>query len=440
MKQQQIFKLSPVSLAVLGISVASACSISVVNAAGFQISEQSLSGLGRAFAGAGVAGDDLSDMFYNPGGMFLVEGTQFQAGTTLLDISGTFTNEGSTQRLFTGAGFATVPAGGMNSDGGDLAIVPHMYYTRDLTDNMKFGLSISAPFGLKTEYDKNWVGRYHALTSDLKTVDINPSVAWQINDSVSLGVGMSIQKADTTLSRAVFQGPGVPDGESVVGGDNIGFGFNVGAMFSPGDRTRVGLGYRSKITQDVDGELVISGTPRDATIPATASVDLPETVYLSVAHEVNDSLSLFGSARWTKWSRFEELRIKFAGGVLPDDVTPENWKDSTTLSIGLAYRMNDRVTLRAGYSSDESPVPGVEFRTPRIPDSDRDWLTLGATFKPKDNMTVDIGYAYLTSDAGELNNTVNLVSSSPGAFTDTLRGSYKDSSVHMIGAQLRWQF
>jgi len=207
-KSQPIFKLSPVSLAVLGLSVASAYSISAVHAAGFQISEQSLSGLGRAFAGAGVAGDDLSDMFYNPGGMFLVEGTQFQAGTTLLDISGVFSNEGSTQRLFTGAGFATVPARGINSDGGDVAIVPHMYYTRDLTDNMKFGLSISAPFGLKTEYDSNWVGRYHALTSELKTVDINPSVAWQINDSVSVGVGLSIQQADATLSRAVFQGPG----------------------------------------------------------------------------------------------------------------------------------------------------------------------------------------------------------------------------------------
>lgn len=440
MKPQPIFKLSPVSLAALGVSVASAFSVSAVNAAGFQISEQSLSGLGRAFAGAGVAGDDLSDMFYNPAGMFLVEGTQFQAGGTLLDISGVFTNEGSTQRLFTGAGFATVPGRGIDSDGGDVAAVPHMYYSRDLSDNMKFGLSISAPFGLKTEYDSNWVGRYHALTSELKTVDINPSVAWKVNDSVSVGVGLSIQLAEATLSRAVFQGPTAPDGKSTLNGDNIGVGFNLGAMFSPGDRTRLGISYRSKIAQDVDGDLTIEGTPRDATIPATASVDLPETIYLSVAHELNDNLSLFGSARWTKWSRFDELRIQFAGGVLPDDVTPENWKNSTTLSIGLAYRLNDRVTLRAGYSSDETPVPGVEFRTPRIPDSDRDWLTLGATFTPKDNMTVDVGYAYLTSDAGSLNNTINLVSSSPGAFTDTLRGTYKDSSVHMIGAQLRWEF
>ncbi len=440
MKPKQKLVLSPVSLAVLGAGFASAFSISAVNAAGFQISEQSVSGLGRAFAGAGVAGDDASDMFYNPGGMMILEDSQFQAGATILDISGKFTNEGSTQRLFTGAGFATVPSQGGNSDGGDTAIVPHMYYSSPMKGNMKFGLSISAPFGLKTEYDRNWVGRYHALTSELKTVDINPSVAWKINDSFSAGIGLSIQKADATLSRAVFQGPGVPDGKAVLEGDNVGVGFNFGAMFSPNDRTRIGLSYRSKIKQDVDGALKISGTPADAKIPATASVDLPETIYLSVAHDINDQLSVFGSARWTKWSRFEELRIKFDGGVLPDDVTPENWDNSTTLSVGLAYRVNDQITLRAGYSSDESPVPGVEFRTPRIPDSDRDWLTLGATFKPKDNMTVDVGYAYLTSDAGPLNNTVNLVTSSPGAFTDTLRGSYKDSSVHMLGASIRWEF
>lgn len=439
MKQQQKFMLSPVSLAVLGAGLVSAISFSGVHAAGFQISEQSVSGLGRAFAGAGVAGDDASDMFYNPGGMMILEGSQFQVGSTILDISGQFTNEGSTQRLFTGAGFATVPSRGVNSDGGDTAIVPHMYYSSEMKGNMKFGLSISAPFGLKTEYDSNWTGRYHALTSELKTVDINPSVAWEINDSLSAGFGISIQHAEATLSRAVFQGPGAPDGKAVIEGDNVGFGFNFGAMFTPNERTRIGFSYRSKIKQEVDGHLTISGTPRDAKIPAVASVDLPETIYLSAAHDLNDKLSLFGTARWTKWSRFEELRIKFAGG-LPDDVTPENWKDSTTLSIGLAYRMNDRVTLRAGYSSDESPVPGVEFRTPRIPDSDRDWLTLGATFKPKDNMTVDVGYAYLTSDAGALDNTVNLVSTSPGAFTDTLRGSYKDSSVHMIGAQVRWEF
>lgn len=409
-------------------------------AAGFQISETSLSGLGRAFAGAGVAGDDASDLFYNPAGMFTIEGRQFQVGLTGLTISSDFNNNGSTQSLSTPAGRVTVPSRGGDSDGGDDAVVPNLFYVAPGNGQFKWGLGITAPFGLATEYDDDWVGRYHALKSELHTVELNPSFAWRLNENVALGAGLSVIYADAELSRALFLGPTSPDGFAVVDGDDTAFGANVGAMFTPNEGTRIGIGIRSSYDVEVDGTRDVSGTGvADGRVDAQAEVTLPETVYLSAAHAIDDKLTLLGSARWTNWSRFDELRISFADGS-PDDVTEEDWDDSWTLSIGAAYRLNPTWTLRGGLSYDETPIPSVERRTPRIPDSDRVWLTFGASYQPQPNLTIDFGYAHIFGDDPDLDNTINLVSSAPGAFTDTLRGSYEDSDADLFGVQVRWQF
>lgn len=397
----------------------------MAGAAGFQISESSVSGLGRAFAGAGVAGDDLSDMFYNPGGMQLRSGG-FQAGLSIIDSESSFSG-------------AARPFGGPNDDGGETGAVPNFYYTMPGDGPMRFGVSVTAPFGLATEYDPAWAGRYQGLRSELTTLDINPSFSYRISETVTAGAGLSAQYADAELSQARFLGLGVPDGKSTVSGDNWALGFNAGAMFSPAQGTRIGIGYRSKVDQEVDGDLTVV-SPTGATLVSTgakAEVSLPETVYLSLAQALGERTTLMASARWTKWSRFEELRIRFANG-LPDAVTEENWDDTVTISLGVNHAINDRWSVRAGYAHDESPVPD-DFRTVRIPDSDRDWLTLGASYSSPGGMTVDFGFAHLSGDDAPISESTVIAGPplSPVVVSSGLVGSYA-GSANIVGIQLQW--
>lgn len=414
-----------------------------VHSAGFQISEQTVAGLGRAFAGGGVSGDDASDMFYNPAGMLLNGGRQFQAGLTFLSIGSHFSNQGSSQRLLTPTGPLTVPSVGPDDDGGEDAVVPNFFYTLPTQPNgLKFGIGVTAPFGLKTDYGGGWVGRFHALESELKTIDINPAVAYRVNDRLVIGAGLSAQYADATLSRAVFTGPGRPAGFAKVQGDDWGYGYNLGLMIEIDDRSRVGISWRSKITQKVEGSRTLSGTgtARDGRVGAKAEVDLPDTLYIEGYKRINRWAVLAG-LRWSNWSRFQELRIEFDDGS-PDDVTAEDWEDTVTLSIGFIYHHgNSPWTFRGGYALDETPVPNAERRTPRIPDGDRDWLTFGFSYRPpkRQNISIDAGYAHLFIDDTRINNTINLVPTAPGAFTDTLVGQY-DGDVDLLGVQVQILF
>jgi long-chain fatty acid transport protein len=262
----------------------------------------------------------------------------------------------------------------------------------------------------------------------------------ELSDGVAVGGGLFALYADAELSRAVFVGPGRSEGKVLVEGDDTGFGFTLGAMFSPNDSTRIGIGFRSKTKIEVDGTRTVSGTRiADGNVGASAAVDLPETVYVSGAHALSERFSILGSVRWTNWSRFDELRIEF-DGPFPDDVTPEQWDDSVTASVGGAYSLASGWVLRAGVAFDESPVPSDDLRTPRIPDSDRIWLTLGATYQARANVSIDFGYAHLFGDDPSMVSTINLVSRAPGAFADTLRGTYEDSDADLFGVQVRWLF
>lgn len=431
---------SPAATLSIALSIALAIPqlVSDANAAGFQLSEHTISGAGRAFAGAGVAGDDASDMFYNPAGLTLNSGRNLQIGLSAIELDGEFENTGSSQNLPVGNSLVTIPTRG-TTEGPELsAVIPNLFYTSPDLGSFRYGVGITSPFGLKTEYDDNWVGRYHALVSDLKIVDINPAFAWTVNDSLAVGAGFNIQVVDAELSQAQFTGTGI-DGRAKLTGDNVGYGFTLGAIFQPGSSTRVGLGFRSKVKHDVDGELEITGTPRDSILGASTSVDLPETVYLSINQEINDQWGVYGSLRWTNWSRFEELRIKFDGGIAPDQVTDESWNDSSRLSIGVDYKLNQKWTLRAGYAHDETPIPDPQRRTPRIPDSDRDLFSIGGSYHASDSLTFDFAFIYLDADDSEMDTTVGLVAGQP-ALTDTLRGNFVGTSLSAFGAQMQWTF
>ena len=412
---------------------------SVASGAGFQISEQSGTGMGRAFAGWGVIGDDLSMAFYNPAGITMQKGTQLQVTGFAIDGSSRFSNEGSTQTI---VGVATVPSTGSNDDGATFGFVPNLYYVMDLTEKLKYGFSITAPFGLKTDYDRQWVGRYRAKESELITVNINPSLAYQVNDAFSVGLGVVAEYADATLSQAVFTGG--PDGFAELEGDDWGYGWNAGLMYHPSPAFRAGIGFRSKIHHELSGgnnEIVgvpaLGGSFRGS---VSARVDLPETIYAGIYKGFGTKWGLSLGYRWTRWNRLDEIVIQTAG--LPTETVLElEWDNTFSANIGVDYYHSDKWTFRAGYMFDESPT-NDEFRTPRIPDEDRNWFALGASYKASGKLQLDVGYTYILVDDADINRSEVIAGPPLSAVVvlDNLVGEYDDSDVSILSFQAIYKF
>lgn len=353
------------------------------HAAGFALAEQSGSGLGNAYAGAAAIAEDASTIFTNPAGMTYLEGTQLAGALHLIKPTGHFDNDGSTAA-------AGRSPGGEGGDLGSWAFIPNFYYKQDISGQLKVGLGISTPFGLKTEYDRTWAGRFQGIRSDLKTININPSLAWKVSDTLSLGIGVSAMWARAELTNAVNLGPG---GETTITnkGEDWGFGFNLGALYQLTPQTRIGIAYRSRVEQHLKGEARSPLTALNGDIQA--DLTLPETLAVSTFSQLNDHWDLLTDVTWTRWSQFKELRIVRDNGNLLG-VTPQHWNNVLRYSAALNYHYSPSLKLRLGVAYDNEAIDD-SHRTVRIPGNDRTWLAAGAAWQYTPQTRLDIGYARL---------------------------------------------
>ena len=378
------------------------------HAAGFALIEQNASGLGNAYAGQAAVAADASTIFFNPAGMTLLPDHQ-------LVLAGHFINP---HAEFTGS--STI-GGGDGGDAGDLAFVPNAYIAYRVSPDVHLGLGINAPFGLKTEYDSTWAGRTQAIKSELKTINLNPAVAWKASESLSLGAGVSIQYIEATLTNASAAGL------VTVNGDDYSWGFNLGALWQASETTRIGLAYRSEVEHTLEGSVEFSGVPA-LNGPVTADATLPDSVSLSLYQKLGSRWDLLADVSWTGWSDFDELRILRTSGALVG-VTPENWDDNYRYSIGVNYHLDDKLTLRGGVAYDETPVSDT-YRTARIPDESRTWVAFGAQYRLSAQSLLDVGYAHLFVQDANISKTESGV---------TLAGTY-EGSVDILSAQLTLNF
>lgn len=391
--------------------------------AGFALIEQSGSGMGNAYAGAAAVAEDASTIYFNPAGMTYIQGKQLVGALHAIRPSAEFDNKGSLPGTLRTLG----TEGG---DAGDLAILPNIYYTMELSPAIRLGLGINAPFGLKTDYDDNWIGRYQAIKSELKTVNINPSVAVRVNDQLSLGFGVSAMRIEAELTRAVNRVVN-PDSFVRIKGDDWGFGYNLGAIYQATQDTRFGIAYRSKVDQHLDGDARFTGPLAAGNTDVTAQISLPETLSFSAFSRINDKWDLMADVTWTRWSRFSELRILRDNGTTLA-TTPENWDNTMRYSIGANYRVNESLKLRAGLAYDEEAMKD-EFRTARIPGNDRTWVALGANWRMSPATTLDVGYAHLFVKDADIDDNQT------STFNGRLRGEY-DSHVDILSAQITYAF
>ena len=410
------------SLAVAG---AFAGGVSQAHASAFALIEQSASGLGNSFAGAAAAAEDASTIFYNPAGMSLLPGgMQVSAGLALINLSAKFSDSGSTAPPGIGS------LGGNGGNAGGLSAVPNVYFAMDVAPSWKVGVGVSVPFGLKTEYDPTWVGRFQAIKSDISTLNINPSVSYKLDDKMSFGFGLNYQQIDAELSRAIVIGPGAETVADVKGKDNS-WGFNFGAMFQPTPDTRLGVSYRSLIKYNVSGTVNVAAVPA---LNGNANVDIkmPDTLSIALNHRLDSKWTLLGDVTRTGWSKIKDLTIVTSNGQ-PPDVTQENFKNTWRVGVGAVHRYDDAWSIKMGLAFDQSPVNDTD-RTARLPDNNRLWLSFGGQYRLSKEGTLDFGYAHLfVKDASSNQN------GGDPATKGTLIGTYK-GSINVLGAQFAYRF
>jgi long-chain fatty acid transport protein len=407
--------------------------VQTADAAGFYIKEQSVTGLGRAFAGESAMSEDASTIFFNPAGMTRLQGPEATAGVHLLVPRADLENRGSSLSVQTPAGPRTLPIGG--SDGGnpyDPTPVPNAYFAYPVMDrDLWVGLGVSAPFGLANKYNADWFGRYDSIETDLLTIDIAPSVAYKVLDWVSIGGGIDIQYADAKLTSAVFTGTPT-DAIFDVEGNDWAVGYNVGILLEPLPTTRVGIHYRSRIDHTLEGDVKLNQGSRSlSNRPGTADLDLPDIIAVGFAHDVTPALTVMAEYNWYGWSSFKEIRVKQAGQG--DQVVTQNYQDTFSVAVGAQYKLNDQWTVRSGFQYDETPtVDG--FRSTRTPDGDRYWLSAGLSYDVSDNFTVDVAYTHVFIADADIN-----TSRTTGGVTTNTRAS-AEGSVDIFAAALRYKF
>jgi long-chain fatty acid transport protein len=357
-------------------------------AGGFAIGTQSGSGTGNAFAGGAAGADDASVAWYNPAAMTLIPGKQVAGALHVLKPSFKFENQGST------GAFAAQPAGN-GGDGGDWAYVPNAFFTMAINPRLSFGLAVNVPFGLKTEYETPWRGQLTAIKSEIKTVNINPSVAYKVSDMVSIAGGLSVQQIDAELANC---GNAACTVVANLTADDMGYGGNVGILIQASPNTRIGAHYRSAIKYTLEGTATFSNA---AALNGNVSADLevPDSFSLSLFHALNPQWEFMGDITWTGWSSVQQLTVirttTSGGGPAGSTLTtlPFQWDDTLRYAIGANYKMSPQTKLRFGLAFDETPT-NDQTRTPRLPDQDRTWAALGVQFRPSKTGILDVGYAH----------------------------------------------
>ena len=478
------FSRTRIATALAGVALALAGGQAFGSA--FALAEQNVMGLGNAFAGAAATAEDANTVWHNPAGLARLNFPQVEQAIHVIIPSAKFQNANSQVAL-------GQPLGGSGGDAGGAAFVPNLYGSMAINNQWHVGIGVNVPFGLKTDWDDGWLGRYQALKSEIKTINVNPAVSYKVTNAFWLGAGANYQHVQATLTNNVNYTGALAQGyaaaaaagqipassiPSLIGatsgldtfakitGDDYAWGWNVGMMYSiNGDANvdpgagRIGFAYRSKIKYDVQGSVNFTN-PTPPTLTGAlapfnpvvvgvsnavnqtrlynggvkADLTLPDMASLSYYHKLSDKWDLLGDVSWTGWSSIPELKfVRTSGSVL--QVLPQNFKDTWRFSAGFNYQYDDKTVLRAGVAYDQSPVNDTD-RSARLPDNDRTWLAVGARYKYSTALNFDVGAAYIFVKDGSINNAGNPASI---AGNGLINGDF-NSNVIVVSAQANYRW
>lgn len=397
---------------------------STASAAGFQLTEQSVAGMGRAHAGAGIVGDDVSAIHFNPAGMTLLHGLQ----TT---VAGTYVSLDIDYKGLNGA----------RENGRDKpASIPAAFLSYQVNDSLWLGLAITSPYGMRIRYGSDWSENQRGISGSVTTVDINPNIAWKVNDYISIGGGVSALwthskiksglPAKQTQALPAALGGGSLDiplgGQFEYKGSDWMFTYNLGLMVSPTEDLRFGVSYRSSAHVTARGDYYIRGNAvMNGEGDGKGRLQTPETVYISATWKPIQKLRLSGLARWANWKKFENMRFSMdnlsnlhatqgamdlaqsfppalaqgAIGAIQSKLgnvnIENNWKAAWLFSLGADLDITDQWTIRGGIALETDPIKHQQLRTALIPDTKRLWLTCGLSWKPTPKWQIDMAYGHI---------------------------------------------
>jgi long-chain fatty acid transport protein len=442
-----------------GVSIAggaTAGDAAVGYASAYFIREQSATAMSSAFADATAGAEDVTYMFYNNAALAQERGHAIGVVGSIVSSHVRLREA----RASTSTGAAV--EGGRGGDAGGKTLIPALYgawdpfETFDGQARIRFGVAINAPFGFETDYQDGWVGRYYALQSRLSSLAVNPAVAWTPFDGVAVAVGLQAQRIDAKLSNAVDFGSlgvanGVPgavagtqDGFAKLVGDDWGFGWTAGLLLEPFPGTRFGIGWRSSVRHEIEGDARLrldndgigaALGQSGGTTSAKAKLTTPEILSIGARHQIDDAWTIMAEATWTRWSRNRALRIRFDDAMQPDEISGEDWRDTWFLAAGTSVRLDAEWTLRGGIGWDQSPARN-RTRTPRTPANSGLLVAAGAGWRPSAALDLAVAFGHYFIESAR----IDLQDQSPGnAARGNLSGS-SENAVDMIAVQAQWSF
>jgi len=449
-------------------------------ASGYRFGSQSVSAQGSAEAN-GAEAADASTIFANPAGLSRLDGKQIMGGVTAVIPHSSYQDAGSTR-------FTRTPTGGQASQDDYVPSVvagPSLYYSQKIDGQWTAGLGVFVPYGTKLDYDSDWAGRYSLTNIKLEAVNINPSVAFKLNEQHAFGFGIDIEYMKARLGQAVdvpgtiaaaqATGTGAVlarqiaamggnpallakagDAHAGVEGKDWGYGFNLGYLFSLDQNTRFGIAYRSSIKHELKGGAVwdfstvstdpvvngvLQAAARRASSAARVEIRTPETLSLNAFHQFDDKWSGMADVTWTRNSRMQNIDIEFVGTTEGDETIRQQWKNTVRVALGANYKLNEQVTLRGGIAHDEAPVRSTELRHAALPDADRLQLSFGANWKLSPASSVDLAYTWLDfKDApGSYTNSCNPTATTCTGNGETTRGTWK-THMQLLGLAYSYKF
>ncbi|CAI8721226.1 long-chain fatty acid transport protein [Pseudomonas sp. LAMO17WK12:I6] len=387
------------------LSLAVTMASTQIFAAGFAINEHSISGMGTGYAGRSSSADDASTVYGNPAGMSRLTREQVTGGVAFLDAKTDISDASSS------------PNGGSNK--GDMVpftSVPMGFYVKPIDEHWAFGLGVYVPFGLITDYEKGFGGRYFGSKSEVQVITFQPTVSYKFNDVVSIGFGPTINRIDGTLESNLSITQAAPDGKVKIKGDDTALGYNIGVLVQATDTTRLGLTYHSKVDYKLEGNTKVNygvlgavGLSAQQKYDASLKITTPESVDFSVTQAINDRWNVYAGSTWTRWSQLKKITVENSGvqpllaGQFGEITEEQNWHDSWAYAVGTSYQLNKEWVLRTGLTFDQSPTNNVD-RSPRIPTGDRTIFSIGAGWSPTEDLTIDVAYSYLKEESVKIHN------------------------------------
>ena len=436
---KSLFKVSLVA-----VSVAAASS---AYSAGFALNDHSATASGKALAGVAASNEDISASFWNPALFVNAKETTVYVSGAYVMPSMDVTNISASDAAVTIPGPTTLPAQSIsgsstNNDSVDNTFVPSFYFAKPLSDKTVFGVSLNVPFGLSGDYGDDWKGRFHATETGIQDIALSFALAHRVNDWISAGASVQIHRAEVVLESAVGTTKTAVGGEGIgrIEADDTSYGYSLGLALEPVKGTRIGLGYRSEVDFDFEGDVKYTGvTSTLATAGKLSNADVsdsitfPSVVTLSLEQDLTPKLILGLTAIRTGWGAMDGINIDFDSNQANSKLT-FGFEDQWMYSAGLTYAYSDKLTLRTGVAMDNSPVTD-EYRSARTPDGDRKWISVGATYDFNDMTSATFAFTHVMIE--------DVSVSRDGTGEDSARGTLEadyESSANVVSLAMNMAF